>query len=171
MRISLHSLCDFTSFQIILFRLSTLYGRVCEASETNQVSICYNDFIPCLVALHHDVLLYQPRHEKTCLRGLRSGMTQTGLLGYRDEGEAWNFGFSKYRKCTIQAAKKKGADQTARMRRLICAFVVGIWHKQVFSWRGSMYHDWFSAQLRSLEILIRSRLDQLAKRTFRYRYT
>ena len=29
--------------------------------------------------------------------------------------------------------KKKGADQTARMRRLICAFVVCIWHKQVFS--------------------------------------
>ena len=31
----------------------------------------------------------------------------------------------------------KGADQTARMRRLMCAFVVRIWHKQVFSWRGS----------------------------------
>ena len=27
----------------------------------------------------------------------------------------------------------KGADQTARMRMLICAFVVCIWHKQVFS--------------------------------------
>ena len=33
----------------------------------------------------------------------------------------------------------KGADQTARMRRLICAFVVRIWQKQVFSWRGSPY--------------------------------
>ena len=31
----------------------------------------------------------------------------------------------------------KGADQTARMRRLICEFIVRIWHKQVFSWRGS----------------------------------
>ena len=31
----------------------------------------------------------------------------------------------------------KGADQTARMCRLICAFIVSIWHKQVFSWRGS----------------------------------
>ena len=34
----------------------------------------------------------------------------------------------------------KGTDQTAWMRRLICAsacaFVVRIWHKQVFSWRG-----------------------------------
>ena len=31
----------------------------------------------------------------------------------------------------------KGADQTARMCRLICGFVVRIWQKQVFSWRGS----------------------------------
>ena len=27
---------------------------------------------------------YEPRHEKTCLRDLRQGMTQTGLLSYRD---------------------------------------------------------------------------------------
>ena len=27
----------------------------------------------------------------------------------------------------------KGADQTARMRRLICPFVGRIWHKQIFS--------------------------------------
>ena len=31
----------------------------------------------------------------------------------------------------------KGADQTVRMRRLICAFVVRTWQKQVFSWRSS----------------------------------
>ena len=37
-------------------------------------------------------------------------------------------------------SENKGADQTVRMRRLICAFVVRIWHKQVFSWRGS-YHQ------------------------------
>ena len=33
-------------------------------------------------------------------------------------------------------SENNGADHTARMRRLICAFVVRIWHKQVFSWRG-----------------------------------
>ena len=33
----------------------------------------------------------------------------------------------------VQAANNKGADQTARMCRLICAFVVHIWDKQVFS--------------------------------------
>ena len=32
----------------------------------------------------------------------------------------------------MQAANNKGADQTARMRRLICAFVVRIGLKQVF---------------------------------------
>ena len=33
----------------------------------------------------------------------------------------------------------KGADKTPRMLRLICAFVVRIWHKQVFSWQGSIF--------------------------------
>ena len=42
---------------------------------------------------------------------------------------------------TIQAANNKDTDQTTRMRRLICAFVVRIWNKQVFSWRGS-YIKW-----------------------------
>ena len=35
---------------------------------------------------------------------------------------------------TIQTANNKGIDQPARM---ICTFVVRIWHKHVFSWRGS----------------------------------
>ena len=42
--------------------------------------------------------------------------------------EAWNFGYSKYKYYTIKAANNKGADQTAWMRRLICAFVVRIWN-------------------------------------------
>ena len=33
----------------------------------------------------------------------------------------------------------KGAGQISQTGRLICTFVVCIWHKQVFSWRGS-YH-------------------------------
>ena len=31
----------------------------------------------------------------------------------------------------------KGADQTSQVRRLICAFVVRIWQKQIFPWCGS----------------------------------
>ena len=80
---------------------------------------------------------YEPPHEKICLRDLPPGKAQTGLLSYRSWLGSWNLGFSMYRYYTIQAANNKGADQTARMRRLICAFVVRIWHKQVFSWLGS----------------------------------
>ena len=74
----------------------------------------------------------EPRHEKCCLPGLRPGETQTSLLSYRDKLEAWNFGFSKYRYYTIYVANNKGADQIARMRRLICTFVVRIVPKTGF---------------------------------------
>ena len=86
-------------------------------------------------------MTYEPRHEKTCLRGLRPVKTQTGLLSWWDELGSWNFGYSKQRYYTVQAVNNKGADQTARMHRLICTFVVRIWHKQVFSWRGSYLRD------------------------------
>ena len=33
-------------------------------------------------------LPYEPRHEKTCLRGLRPGKTHTGLLSQRDQLES-----------------------------------------------------------------------------------
>ena len=40
--------------------------------------------------LPHDVMLVnnEPRHEKTCLRGLRPGTTRTGLLIYKEELDA-----------------------------------------------------------------------------------
>ena len=80
----------------------------------------------------------EPCYEKTCLRGFRPDKTQTGLHSYRDKLESWNFGFSKYRYYTNWVANNKGADQTARMRRLSCTFVVRIWLKQVFLWHGSI---------------------------------
>ena len=87
--------------------------------------------------LHSCDLIDESRHEKTSLRGFRPGKTQTSLLSYSDQLESWNSGFSKYRYYIICVANNKGADQTARMRRLICTFVVRIWLKQVFSWHGS----------------------------------
>ena len=39
---------------------------------------------------------------------------------------------------TIQAANKKGAGQTVRMRRLICAFVVSTCNLQSYSRHGSL---------------------------------
>ena len=83
-------------------------------------------------------VILEPCHEKTCLQGFRPGKTQTDLLSYRGLLEAWNFEFSQYRHYTNWVANNKGADKTAQMRRLICTFVVRIWLKQVFSWRGSL---------------------------------
>ena len=51
--------------------------------------------------------------------------------------ESWNFEYNNKRYYTNKTANKKGADQTAQMRRLICAFVLRIWHKQVLWWCGS----------------------------------
>ena len=31
----------------------------------------------------HESMKFEPRHEKTCLRDLQRGKTQTGLLRYR----------------------------------------------------------------------------------------
>ena len=70
--------------------------------------------------------------------GLQPGMTQTGPLSYRSWVESWNFGYTNYKYYTIKAANDKDSDQTARMRRLICVFVVHIWYKQVLTWRGSL---------------------------------
>ena len=79
----------------------------------------------------------EPRHEKTCIRDFRPGKTQTCLFSYRDQLESCYFGFRKYRYYTTVEATNKGADQSARMRRLICTYVVRIWLKQLFPWRGS----------------------------------
>ena len=77
-------------------------------------------------------LLCEPRHDKTCLREFPTSQTQTGLRIHRSWLESWNFGYRIKRYYTIYGANNKDADQTARMRRLICAFVVRIWHKTHF---------------------------------------
>ena len=88
-------------------------------------------------AINNLILINEPCREKTCHWGFRPRKTESGLLRYIDKPESWNFGFSKYRYYTIYIANNIGADQTARMCRLICSFVVRIWPKQVFSWCGS----------------------------------
>ena len=68
--------------------------------------------------------LFGPRREKTCLRGLRQSEIQTSLPSYRDALENRNFTRSKFTYETYQKANNKGADQSARMRRLVCVCVV-----------------------------------------------
>ena len=84
-----------------------------------------------------DTYIIGPRRKKTCLRGFRQSEIQTSLLSYRDYLENRNFDRSsdpvyvywvrdrsKLTYKTFQKANNKGADQTARMRRLVCACVV-----------------------------------------------
>ena len=48
-----------------------------------------------LIALNMYTLMYEPRHEKTCLRGLRPGKTQTGLLSYTESAGDGQSGIKK----------------------------------------------------------------------------
>ena len=71
----------------------------------------------------HTLLLYEPCHEKTGLWDFRPGLTQTGLYNNRKLLEASNFGFRKYRDCTIYLAKTKVLIRCVVTAQLICAFV------------------------------------------------
>ena len=68
-------------------------------------------------------ILYEPRCEKTGLRGFRPGQTQTSLYIHRRWLEVWNFGFRKNRDCTIRVAKTKALISIAVTAKLICVFV------------------------------------------------
>ena len=74
---------------------------------------------------------FEPRHEKTCLRGLRPGETQTSMHGYRSLLETWIFWFSMYKYYAIMVMNNKDYAQ-ADLR-----FFVRIWHQQVFLYWGS----------------------------------
>ena len=52
------------------------------------------------------LLLFELRHEKTCLWGFQPGPTKTGLYIHRWL-DASNFGFRQKRDCTIYVAKTK----------------------------------------------------------------
>ena len=65
-----------------------------------------------------------PRRDKTCLRGFRQSDTQTSPLNHRDYLEDCKFTFGKFTYDPIQNVNNKGADQTARMRRLVCACAI-----------------------------------------------
>ena len=61
--------------------------------HTESIYIYYvksKDQISSMVAvqLHVSATLFEPRREKTCLRGFRPGPTQTGLYKLRKELEA-----------------------------------------------------------------------------------
>ena len=64
-----------------------------------------------------------PHREKTVVRGVQPGLTQTGLYNHRRWLEASNFGFRKRRDCTIYVEKTKALISCAVTAQLICVFV------------------------------------------------
>ena len=51
--------------------------------ETQEESLEEDEMRRILTTLPALQVMYEPRHQKTCLQGLGPGKTQTGLLSYR----------------------------------------------------------------------------------------
>ena len=66
---------------------------------------------------------YGPLRDKTRIRGLRQSETQTSPTSYWDQPEYLNLAHSKLRYHSFYETNNKGADQSARMCRLVCALV------------------------------------------------
>ena len=69
-------------------------------------------------------LYYESCYEKTGLRRVRPGPTQTGLFSHRKWLEAGNFIFRKKKDCTINVAKTKALISFVVTAKLICVFVL-----------------------------------------------
>ena len=96
---------------------------------------------------NREINTFGPRCDKTCLWGFRQSEIQPSLLCYRDYLEDQNFACSKFRYDSYQNRNNKGADQSAhpaRMRRLVCAFVVLKPPKRAFlaSWPIYLFACW-----------------------------
>ena len=83
------------------------------------------------------------RREKTCLRAFWQRKTHPHSSQLQWLDRRWNLTCSKFYKYdTFQRANKKGADQTARVRRLVCAYVVRTSWIQVSLRRGPCHKSW-----------------------------
>ena len=85
--------------------------------------ICINPKIVFSRRTSYYSVLCEPHHEKNQQCGFPPGQTQTNLCSHRRWLEARNFGFRKYRNCSICAAKTKALISFAVTAKLICAFV------------------------------------------------
>ena len=93
-----------------------LKSSVCVGLKTDS-----HDDAQCVPYLTKKLL--EPRCEKTGLRGVRPGPTQTRLYNHTRWLEACNFIFRKKRDCTIYIAKTKALISFAVTVKLICVFV------------------------------------------------
>ena len=74
-----------------------------------------------------------PSREKTCRQGFQPIKTQTSLLSKRDRDMLLKLGMQQDCSCILQHENTTGADQTVRMRRLVCAFDVRAQHSGFLS--------------------------------------
>ena len=81
----------------------------------------------CLVEVLWPSQQYEPRHKKTCLRGLQPGKTNRPAQP-KKTGRGLKFQIQKLEVLYYPGREKNKA--------LICTFIVCICHKQVFSWHG-----------------------------------
>ena len=94
----------------------SLKGGCVDSSESTLAKMphCWKSYV---VAQIQCTSYIGPRREKSCLWGWQSGKAQTDELEYR------NSACTKFRYHSLQRVYNKGADQTARMCRLVSVFV------------------------------------------------
>ena len=90
----------------------------------------------------HDISLpdttsYEPRREKTCLWGLKVSLKPFSSANETSKKIEISPVLS-FSNDTFEKSNNKGADQSARMCRLVCAFVVRKLQRQDF-WRHCPY--------------------------------
>ena len=84
-------------------------------------------------------ILYEPRSEKTGLRGFRPGSIQTGLYSHRKwlEARGLKFRIEKVEGLYYLCSENKGADQLRGHRKADLRLCFRICKRPVFSERGS----------------------------------
>ena len=90
--------------------MSDLVGNLEDRFSHSEAHIIWPQGVVCLEQMSCECLHdnTEPRCEKTSLRDFRPGLTQTGLYCSHRRGlEAWNFGFRKYRNCSVRVAETK----------------------------------------------------------------
>ena len=89
------------------------------------MACCFRSLESVIVKLAYSKTLSGLRRETTCLQCIHQSGFQTSLLSYRNKLDNRNFACSKCTYDNFVIRNNKGADQTAQMRRLVCACVIG----------------------------------------------
>ena len=113
----------------------SLHGGIDQYDRGSIISDFKSGHVKLLVSCCNDLKYWdrqtwtnKPHHEKTCL-WVCNQVRQKQARWRLEISDVETRGIILY----VLVANNKGADQTARMPRLICTFVVHIWQKQVFS--------------------------------------